>query len=656
MKVREKKWIRFRIYLVAVFFLGGMGIILARAYQLQVLEKDKLASVARAGYGGIIKIPPKRGIIYDRDGHELAVSVEVESIYAHPNSIKNKAHTAKKLSKIVKIEQREILGRLKSKGFFVWIKRKLSPEKVRQVKALGLEGIGITTESRRYYPGREIAGHLIGFAGDDNQGLEGLEKKYDRFLKGPQTTLFQMRDALGRPFFISGPASHGHEMHNLTLTIDKDIQYKAQQALKSAVEKAKAKSGQCIILNPETGEILAMAVVPLFNPNIFRKHQPYQWRNRSITDSYEPGSTIKAFLLAAALDQGVVSPKTRFWCERGEYQVANHIIHDSKKYGSLSVSNIVVLSSNIGAVKIGQKLGYEKFTEYLGRFGFGTKTGIDLIGERKGFIRSVKEAKQIDRANIFFGQGMTASSIQLASAMAAIANGGKLMRPYVVKNIKDQQGRVVKETHPRMVRRVLSPRVAQKVAQILEGVVSEKGTAPLAAITGYRVAGKTGTSQKVEPRTRKYSRKNFVAIFAGFVPANNPKLAMVIVINEPKGNRYGGLVAGPVFSEVGAWTLNHLRINPQIRLARIDENPEIGDVRRQIAEPEPKPEPEVRGEDAGLLPDFRGRSMRDVLRGGRALGLKVVLEGTGLAVKQSPGPGSSLKRITTVKVSFRPPM
>ena len=652
MKVREKKWIRFRIYLVAVFFLAGLVVILGRAFQLQVLEKDHLDALARLGYRGIINLPPKRGIIFDREGHELAISVEVGSIYAHPKLVKRKYHAAKQLAKTLSADQKKILRILKRKDSFVWIKRKISPEKVRQVQALGLEGVGFTVESRRYYPGKEIASHIIGFAGSDNQGLEGLEKKYDRLLKGPQHTLIQMRDALKRPFFVSSSTSRGNDMHNLTLTIDNDIQYKAQQSLKWAVEKTKAKSGHCLVLNPETGEILAMAVEPAFNPNIFWKYKPHQWRNRTITDIYEPGSTIKAFLLAAALEENIVSPQTRFYCEQGEFKLANHIIHDTKRHSSLKVSDIIVLSSNIGAVKIGQKVGYRKFSNYLRGFGFGEKTGIDLIGERTGFIRSPKHARQIDQATLFFGQGMSATSIQLCMAMAAIANGGKLMRPYVVKKITDKKGRVIKENHPHMIRRVLSPETAKKTAQILEGVASQKGTAPLAAISGYRVAGKTGTSQKVDPRTRKYSEKDYVAIFAGFVPADRPKLVILVVIDEPRGKFYGGLVAGPVFREVGAWTLNHLRINPQLRLARLEEKStgfEVKDLKIEM-------ETETCEVGPGLLPDFKGKSMREVLREGRELGLMVALEGSGLAVHQIPAPGSFLESITTVEVRFSPPM
>jgi cell division protein FtsI (penicillin-binding protein 3) len=652
MKVQEKKWIRFRIYLVAFFFLVGLGIILARAYQLQVLEKDRLGAIARAGYKGVTKLLPKRGTIYDREGHELAVSVEVGSIYAHPNLVKKKSHSAKQLSRILNVKQSRILSLLKHKRSFVWIARRIPPDKVNQVRALGLEGVGITSETRRYYPGKDIAAHLLGFVGADNQGLEGLERKYDKILKGPQHTLILMRDALGRPFFISRPSSNGHEMHNLILTIDKDIQYRAQQSLKSAVKKTGAKSGQCLILNPESGEILAMAVAPSFNPNAFSKHKPYQWRNRTITDCYEPGSAVKVFLLAAALEKHIITSRTRFYCEQGKFQVAEHIIHDTKKHGYLSASDIVVYSSNIGAVKIGHLLGYKRFCEYLKKFGFGNKTEIDLIGERRGFIRPFKKAKEIDRATIFFGQGMTATSIQLATAMAAIANGGKLMQPFVVKAVTDQSGRVVKEIRPRIIRKVVSPSVAKRMAQIMEGVVTERGTGSPAAISGYRVAGKTGTSQKVDSRTKMYSKENYVAIFVGFVPADRPKLVILVMIDEPKGDPYGGIVVGPVFREVGAWALNNLRIHPQLRLTKIEDRSGVHHLKR----PDLDPVTELNIENVGLLPDFRGQSMREVLKKGRALGLKVVLEGTGLAVNQDPKPGSPLEKITAVQVNFRPPI
>ncbi len=650
MKVKEKKWVRIRIYVVASVFLACLGVVLTRTYQLQVLQKEKLASLARAGYKGVVKLPPKRGVIYEREGQELAVSVEMGSIYVHPHLVEKKVEAVKQLSKILNMKEGTLLSILLSEKPFVWLERKASPEKIRQLKALGLEGLGVTTESRRYYPSKEVGAHLIGFAGEDNVGLEGLEKSYDQILRGPEYTVMQMRDALGRPFYLSKPMPEGREMHHLVTTIDKDIQYKAQQALQAAVEGTRSKGGHCIVVNPHTGEILAMAIVPAFNPNVFWRHKSEEWRNRTITDVYEPGSTMKAFLLAAALETRAVSPQTLLFCENGQYPVANNIIHDHdrKGHGILSVSDIIAFSSNIGAVKIGEKLGYKRYSDYLKKFGFGEKTGIDLHGEREGYIRAPKEAKDIEKATSYFGQGITVSSLQLAMAMAAIANGGRLMKPYVVKAVKDGQGRVVKETHPEVVRRVISPETAREVARILESSVSQKGgTGTLAAISGYTVAGKTGTSQKVDPQTKRYCSKNYVALFVGFVPVYTPRLVILIMVDEPEGKKYGGLVAAPVFKDVGTWTLNHLRINPEIRLTRGQDFAESKDPRSLHVE--------LVQQGPHRLPDFSGQNMREVLREGKSLGLTVVLEGTGLAFKQVPEPGRPLSQVSEIRVSFRPP-
>jgi len=650
MKVREKKWIRFRIYLVTAFFIGSLGIVLARAYQLQVLQKEKLTSIALSGYRGVVKLPPKRGTIYDRKGRELAVTVEVESIFAHPGQVQNKSRAARDLAKALGAREQAMMELLKTERPFVWLERKAAPDRVAKVKALDIDGVGFTSEARRYYPGKEIAGHVLGFAGEDNQGLEGLEKKFDSLLKGPDLSLVQMRDALGRTFSISRPDSEDRQIRDLVLTLDKDIQYATEQALRRAVEETGAKSGHSIVVDPETGEVLAMAVVPLYNPNVFREHQPFHWRNRAVTDSYEPGSTIKAYLLAAALDSGLVSAETKFFCENGEYKVGRNTIrdHDRKGYGFLTVNEIITYSSNIGAVKIGERIGYKRFTEYLKRFGFGEKTGIELPGEREGFVRPIKEAKEIDQATTYFGQGMTVNSLQLVMAMAAVANGGKLMRPFLVKEVREPGGKVIEETKPHVVRKVLSAQAARLSTRILENAVGETGTGFTAAISGYRVAGKTGTAQKVDPGTRRYSDKNYIALFVGFAPADKPRMLMVVVMDEPEKKKYGGLAAAPVFREVGAWTMNRLQINPDMRLVhkedRQEEPAKKGAVRVVVTQ-----------EGPGLLPDFKGRTIRDVLKTGRSLGLEVVPEGTGLAFSQQPSPGLPLDKITQVRVSFRPP-
>ncbi len=652
MKVNEKKRIRFRIQVVGIFFLVGLASILARAAQLQILKKDQLDAIARNGYIGTTKLPSKRGTIYDCKGRELAMSVETESVYAHPKQVMEKQKTAALLSRILKQPKKELLNCLTSNRSFVWIKRKVSPTLAQSVKSAKIDGVYVTTEIKRYYPCKESGAHLLGFVGTDNEGLEGLERQYDSYLRGPQGRLIRMRDAMGRPFSVSDPIYTGTKSHDLVLTIDKDIQFKAQEALADAVKRFKAKGGSCVIADPETGEILAMAVMPEFNPNDISSYHPSQWRNRAVTDCYEPGSVTKAFLLAACLEEGVLTPDTRIDCEQGEYRIGGRTIHDTKKHGVISVSDVIVYSSNVGGVKMGQRLGYATFFNYLEKFGFNQKMGGDFLGQREGFIRPIRQTREIDQANLFFGQGMSSTTLQVTMAMAAIANGGKLMRPYVVKSILNESGQVVKETSPQVIHKVISQRTARKVASILEGVVSDEGTGYKASIDGFRVAGKTGTSQKVDPRTKRYSHSKYVAVFAGFVPVDHPKLVIVAAVDEPKGIHYGGLVAGPVFSEVGQWSMNYFRVNPGRRTYENDM-----DVPKflQAAEQSNEPKKAKMNVDEGDLPDFNGMCMRSVMNKGKSLGIKVVPEGTGFAVKQHPRPGSPLKRIQMVKVEFRPP-
>lgn len=659
MKTSDKKWIRFRIYLVAIFFIIGLGANMLRAYQLQVLKRDELKELALSGYKDVVKLPPKRGTIYDRDGHELAVSVEVGSIYANPRQIEDKNLTAGHLALSLDESSRDIQRLLEKDSFFAWIQRRVSPETINRIKSLELKGIGFVTETRRYYPYKDIAGHLLGFAGDDNKGLEGIEKFYDDVLKGPEETLIQMTDAIGRPFYISEPVGDGQDMKNIVLTIDKDIQYKAQEALEAQVKQSKAKSGQCIVMDPDTGEILAMVVAPSFNPNIFGEYSSADWRNRTVTDCYEPGSTMKAFLFSTAIEDNIISPNTTFYCENGDYVVSGKHIHDDvHKFETLSASDIVVLSSNIGAVKMGEKVGYERFYNSLKDFGFGEKTGIDLLGERSGFIRSPESSREIDQATTYYGHGILVTSLQLVTAMSSIANGGRLMRPYLVKEVTDQSGNVVKSNQPVMVRRVLSEATTRKVTSVLEEVTTDEGTAEKAAIPGYRVAGKTGTARKVDEQTGQYSNRKHVSIFVGFVPVNDPKMVILVMIDEPQGFNYGGLVAGPVFSEIGKWALNNMRIKPDLMVASSDtvrspvtENKagsKANVVRKPIVEKATDEDP------SDGVPDFTGWTMREVLQKGKMLGLDVIIDGTGTAAAQSPEAGSSLEGITSINVTFKP--
>jgi cell division protein FtsI (penicillin-binding protein 3) len=643
MRIKDKKWVRIRIYITGACFLLALCVIFLRAYQLQILEGSRLSSFAQEGYTGELTLTPQRGTIFDRNGKELAISVDVGSIYGYPENIRDKRGAATLIAKALRISKRDVLEKLRSSRSFVWIKRKVTPEEIKRVRELNLAGIDFTKESRRYYSCMETAAHVIGFASQDNRGLEGIELEYNSYLEGQEITLTRIHDALGRPLLFDRPKQERHDPFDLMLTIDKEISYEARKALKKAAEESGARSGVCIVLRPQTGEILAMAVVPEFNPNIFWRFKPREWRNRIVTDCFEPGSTLKTFLLAAALEEGVVTAKTILNCEKGDHRIGRYVIHDSKPYGILRVSEIIKVSSNIGAIKIGQRLGAGRFHSYLKRFGFGERSGIDFPGERSGTLRSVKDTSLLGQNTLYFGQGISVSPLQLALAFGAVANGGHLMRPYLVKSILDQRGKVVREFHPAVKRDVISPETARKVRDILEGVIREGGTAPKAAIKGYHVAGKTGTAQKVDPIEKTYSNEKFVAFFGGFAPSDSPAIVILVALDEPKGKPYGGVVAAPVFSEVGYWTLNHLSVIPstQHRFSQAVER------QRQIKDRSP--------DIPGLIPDLQGLGVRDVLRKAQRLGVTVVVKGSGLAIEQSPAAGTPIQRGKLLTVTFRPP-
>ncbi len=660
MKIKDKRWIKVRIYITGICFFLVFCLIFFRAYQLQILEGSQLSSLAKKGYTGKLTLISQRGTIFDRNGKELALSIEVDSLYCYPKKVHNKWTAATLLARNLDLDKKEVFKKLQSSRSFTWIKRKLTPEEIANVRKLNIAGIGFTKEGRRYYPCMETGAHVIGFASQDNRGLEGIELQHNRYLEGQEARFNRIHDALGRSLIFDGSGVEKNDPFNLILTLDKDINYKAQKALREAVQSSRARSGVCIVIRPQTGEILAMAVVPEFNPNIFWQYRPYEWRNRAITDCFEPGSVQKAFLLAGALEECVVNPETVIDCEKGRYNVGKFTIHDSRPFGLLKVSEIIKFSSNIGAIKIGHRLGPERFNDYLERFGFGEKTEIDFPGERKGILRPIKNMSLIGKDTLSFGQGISVSPLQLAMAFGAIANGGHLMRPYIVKSILDQRGEAIRNFYPLIRRDVISSATAKKVRNVLEGVVKEDGTAPKAAIKGYSVAGKTGTAQKVDPVQRSYSNKKFVAIFGGFVPSDSPALVILVALDEPQGISYGGIVAAPVFRDVGYFTLNHLNIAPSF-----PTGPDLSVSKEralQVSSQDLPPSLE-RKEDivafrpdlTGSMPNLKGLGVRDVLKKAKQLGLTLVVKGSGMAVDQVPEPGAPLRKSKLLTVTFKPP-
>lgn len=652
---KKEKWTRIRIRLIGALFLSVFILVAGRAFYLQVIKKESLVKLAEKQHQRIVPLTPGRGAIFDSNNAPLAVSIEMDSCYAEPRKVENIAETAAKLGPLLSITPQQLEEKLKGSKNFVWVQRRIAPDLVAQIKALDLEGIGFVKESKRFYPNSEVASHVVGFTGIDPEGLEGIERKYDSTILGSTGYLVTERDALGRDVYSKGAVvKNSAKGQNVTLTLDKNIQYIAEKELTNAVESNGAKAGIALVMEPATGRILAMANYPSFNPNTYYKASPQALRNRSIADSFEPGSTFKIFLVASAIEEKVIRAGDSFDCENGSYGIGGRIIHDTHKYGNLSIAQILKYSSNIGAAKIGTRLGQEKLHQALSKFGFGEKSGIDLPGETGGVLRSKGQWFGVDLATISFGQGVTATALQLATGVSAVANGGLLMKPFLVEKISDDSGNVLRTNGPEVRRRVISEETARTVARMLEGVVVDGGTGVNAAVDGYRAAGKTGTAQKVDPLTRGYSADKRTASFIGFVPLEKPRLTILVIIDEPKTSPYGGIVAAPAFSAIAQQSLCYLKVAPDRAMKKKPEvveakAPPAEDVIDAVADGE-----FVAGAKGTVMPNFRGLSMRQALKIMQQHGLNVKLQGSGRAVEQNPSPGSIIGGNDQVWVRFVP--
>ncbi|MBI3391941.1 MAG: penicillin-binding protein [Nitrospirae bacterium] len=536
-----------------------------RLFSVMVLSGPELAKKAERQHQKVVLLEPRRGSILDRAGRELAVSVEVESLYGVPSEIENPHRVASLLSRALGVPSAQLERRLDSSRHFAWIERKLDPERVERVKGLGLlqREVGFLTESRRFYPKRRLASHVLGFQGLDGQGLEGIERRHEEALKGEKGLLVAEKDALGRTI-VSGDRNFRPPIagHDLLLTIDEGIQHIVERELDSLMAEYRPRGAVGIVLDPRTGEFLALAVRPEFNPNAVSEHRPGDWRNRAVTDAFEPGSTMKMFLAAAALEEGIVTPEQTFDVSEGVVEVSGRKIHDLHRYGRLTFAEILKKSSNVGAVKVGLKLGAERYHRSLKAFGFGEKTGIDLPGESAGILHPLKSWTVHTLPSAAIGQEVGVTPVQLAVAAAAVANGGVLMRPYLVSEIRSAGGETLRRFGPTEIRRVVSEETARKLARILSGATEEGGTGRQAALGDLKVAGKTGTAQKVNPQTGRYSATAYVSSFVGFVPADDPRLLVLVVVDEPRGKIYGGEVAAPAFRRIVEPALTLLGVPP----------------------------------------------------------------------------------------------
>lgn len=563
-----------RAAVVGGFFLLWLVAIGVRAGYWQIYRGEWLQDQAVGQVTEELTIRGKRGTIYDARHQAMAVSIETPSIAAYPKSIENKSKAASRLAKALGLKRRAVYRKLISGRHFVWLKRQATPKAADAVKALNLKGVDFLTEHDRFYPNTTLAAQVLGFTGIDGHGLEGLEFYYDRELNGGERKVTILKDALGRGFDADQLTGLQQAGNNLVLTLDRHIQYIAEQALSEAVKKFKARSGMAIVMNPKTGALMAIAHDPVFNLNTYRKHDRSTWRNRSITDPFEPGSTMKIFSVAAALETGQMNPGTIFYCENGTYLIGGHTVHDTKSHGWLSLQQIVKYSSNIGAVKLVEKIGSRALFESLEEFGFGRRTGIDFPGERSGSLSHYKRWTAVDAGAIAFGQGVSVTALQLITAVAAVANDGLMMQPYIVQAVTDANGRLVRNVEPKAVKQVVTPKTARTVRRIMRTVITPGGTGVNAELEGYDVCGKTGTAQKID-KNGTYAPDKYVSSFVGFAPAQQPALAVLVVVDEPRGIHYGGIVAAPAFKKIIKESLSYLNIVPNSGMQKLRVEREI---------------------------------------------------------------------------------
>ncbi|MGB9628197.1 MAG: penicillin-binding protein [Thermodesulfobacteriota bacterium] len=645
MKRRSINWFKFRIILMTCLIFVCFVLIAGRMFQLQVLKKEELYRLASQQHRIQIPIVPKRGTIYDSKENELAVSIEVDSVFADPRKIIELDQTVQAIASVLQIDRQELMKRFKKGRSFEWVQRKISPKEAEEIKSLQLSGIYFLKENRRFYPNGPLAAHVIGFVGLDSKGLEGVEYQYDSFLQGEGEVMTLVRDARGREIALGDFHSRGgSHIRNVILTLDRPLQHIVEMELCKAVEKWGAKGGMAIAMDPFTGKVLAMASHPSFDPNQFIQYRSKNWRNRAIADTFEPGSLFKTFLAAAAIEEKAVKPSDPFYCENGEYTVYDHTIHDHSKHGWLTFQQIIKFSSNIGASKVGEKMGKERFYQYLKAFGFGEKTRIGLPGEEKGVLHHPRYWVPVTLNTISFGQGVSVTGIQLITALSAIANGGILMKPYVVEKITDEKGGLTQSFQPEAIRRVISEETARTLSNLLKSATEKGGTGEMAVPNGYEVAGKTGTAQKPNTLLGGYYEDRYLSGFMGFGPLDRPKIVLLVVIDEPQGNSYGGVVAAPVFRAIMEKALPYLNIFPKGTMVVRDEGDSSIPKEENFISSSIERVRLERGTQVLTMPDLTGLSMRNALSRIEGKGLIIRISGNGRVVDQSPKPGSIIEK------------
>jgi cell division protein FtsI (penicillin-binding protein 3) len=661
--VVAREWrdtLRSRLIVCAVMLVGWTAAIEGRLLYLQVVAHSDMMARANRQQQRTVKLPAKRADIIDRNGSVLAYSVDAVTVAADPSSIDNPDEVAARLCAALDgcgAAQRQVISeRLHSDRQFAYLARQISPDEARRVKDLRLPGLAFYKESRRYYPKKELAASILGYVGLDNVGLGGLESAFDKRIRGKEGTMLLQTDARQKAIAIREQrlptAGDG-----LELTIDAYLQYIAERELRNGVAENAAAAGTVVILEPQSGEILAMASWPTFNPNDFNASDISARRNRAVQDSYEPGSTFKVVTASGALQEGLIAPGDGIDCSPGYITFGSRMIRDTHEYGVLPFTDVIAKSSNVGAIKVGMKLGRERLVRYIGRFGFGQSIAPDFRGENSGYVWDPERLDSSALASVSMGYQVAVTPLQMAAAVSVVANGGEFVEPHVVRAFLRDGHR---EAVPRkVVRRAITAETAATMTGIMEAVV-ERGTAKgFAQIDGYTVAGKTGTASKIV--NGHYSKSDYNASFVGFVPSRNPAVTIVVVIDSPHAHGYyGASVSAPIFKRIAEATLRHLGVGrtlnapPPVIVAQHDRGtPEMGprrvvDARTSAVTAEPTAD--------GQMPDLRGLSARDALRTLTRIGLIARIDGDGFVIEQSPEAGAPLGRgaTCTLKLGRRP--
>jgi len=548
---------RKRIVIMNTVIVFGFFAVFFRLTDLMVFNHKIYVERAKSQQVKAEDMQVRRGNIYDRKGRAFAVNLELESLYCDPEEVVVDKDRLKRLSDILGEDAKVIQARFNKDKHFVWMNRKLDPDMVGEIKKLNIKGLGFMPEAKRYYPKGELASHVIGMVGRENQPLEGLELKYDKYLRTAEGKIYFARDASGKK--LSSGVDMEAKGNDLLLTIDEGLQFIVEKELEKAMVQWKSVAASAIMMDPLTGEILALANRPAYDLNDVGSANKNAIRNRLITDIYEPGSTFKVIVGTAALEEKLYNLDSTFDCSRGAIEAGGKVIRDAHKHGVLTFKEVIQKSSNVGSIMIGMKLGRERIYRYAKLYGFGEETGIDMPGEVSGWIRKPDRWSATSIGAIPIGQEVAVTPLQVLRAYSVIANGGYLVQPHLVSEIRTPEGQTISSFQGK-TKRVLTEKTAKVFKDILKTVVEEGGTATAAAVEGNQVAGKTGTAQLIDPSTGRYSRDRFISSFVGFVPADNPKLAMIVVIYEPKGQIYGGVVAGPVFRNIANQSLSYMNV------------------------------------------------------------------------------------------------